>query len=386
MVYICTKQKPMQVNPFLTSGYISEEYFCDRKGETTQLLQALKNNNNVTLLAPRRMGKTGLIFHTFKMLKKEKHYATIYIDIFATRSLAELIKSLSEAIFREFPERTTIGRKFWEFIKNLRPLVSYDPISGVPQIQINYQTEGEKQQTLHNVFQFLEQQDKRIIIAIDEFQQIREYPEKNIEALLRGEIQHLHNITFVYCGSKRHMMMDIFSNNKNPFYASTRYLNLQEIEKAEYAIFIRRLFTKGGYPIEEEAIEFILELTCSYTYYTQVMCNKIYSYQFDKITVETVKIAFHEILEEQSHVYHQLRELVTSAQWNYLIAIAKEDTIAQITAQKFLMNHGIGTASNSTRLMKSLIEKELILEKIGHEQKEYSIYDIFFAHWLRKNY
>lgn len=376
----------MQINPFLTSGYISEKYFCDREKETAELMQTVKNNNNVTLVAPRRMGKTGLIFHTFDKLRKDNKYTTLYIDIFATRSITELIKTISEGIVKEFPEKTVIGRKFWDFIKNLRPLISYDPITGVPQIQINYQTEGEKNQTLHNVLLFLEQQNRKIIVAIDEFQQIREYPEKHTEALLRSEIQHLQNISFIFCGSKRHMMLDIFSNNKKPFYASTTFLFLAEIDKIKYALFIEKIFSERGVKILPEVIELILDWTRNYTYYTQAVCNKIYSYQIKEITDEIVKKAFREILEQHTQVYLQLRELVTTTQWNYLIAIAKEENISQITAQKFLMKHRIGTASNSTRLMKSLIEKELILESIEKNQKEYRIYDIFFSHWLRKNY
>lgn len=376
----------MPINPFLTTGYYSEEYFCDREKETAELIQSVQNNNNVTLVAPRRMGKTGLIFHTLEKIKKNKKWATLYIDIFATRSIAGFIKMLSEGILREFPEKTAMGRKFWEFIKNLRPLVSYDPMSGVPQIQINYQTEGEKQQTLHNVLQFLDQQNRKIVVAIDEFQQIREYPEENTEALLRSEIQHLRNISFIFCGSKRHMMLDIFSNNKKPFYASTRFLFLHEIDSVAYAQFIERLFTERSFKIEADAIDLILRWTRNYTYYTQAVCNKIYAYQIKKITTETVKKAFQEIMEQQTPVYLQLRELITTAQWNYLIAVAKEEKITQITAQRFLMEHGIGTASNSTRLMKSLVEKELILENIGAKQKEYRIYDLFLEHWLKNNY
>ncbi len=376
----------MQTNPFLISGYLSEEFFCDREKETSELIQSTLNGNNITLVSPRRMGKTGLILHTFEKLKNHRKFATIYVDIFATRALSEFIKALSEAILREFPEKSTIGRKFWEFIKNLRPLISYDPISGTPQIQINYQTEGEKQQTLHNIFQFLEKQNKHIIIAIDEFQQIREYPESNIEALLRSEIQHLRNVSFIFCGSKRHMMLDIFSNTKKPFYASTSFLFLSEIEKTEYTFFIRTMFTKDKFHISDEIIDEILNWTKRYTYYTQFVCNKLYANQIKEISPDVVKKVFGEILEQQTSVYLQLRELLTSAQWNYLIAIAKENTISQITAQQFLMKHNIGTASNSTRLMNSLLEKELIFEKIDKSKKEYSIYDVFFSHWLNINY
>lgn len=376
----------MQINPFILSGYVSEEYFCDREKETEKLMLAALNGANTTLVSPRRMGKTGLILHTFQRLNKDKTCATLYVDIFATRSLAEFIKTISEAILREFPEKTPIGKKFWEFIKNLRPLITYDPLNGIPQVQINYQTESEKQQTLRGILQFLEKQNRRIIFAIDEFQQIREYPETNIEAILRTEIQHLQHISFIFCGSKRHLMIDIFSNHKKPFYASTQFLFLNEIDRTEYHEFIKRIFAKNQYTIEDEAIEIILDWTKSYTYYTQAVCNKIYGFQEKNITLETVSKAMTEIMEQQTPVFLQIRELLTYAQWNYLIAIAKEEEITKITAQNFLMKYRIGTSSNSTRLMKSLIDKELILENINANEKQYRIYDIFFMNWLRINY
>lgn len=376
----------MKLNPFLISGYLNEAHFCNRERETSVLINSALNGQNITLVSPRRMGKTGLILHTFNKLSTNKKCDTLYVDIFATRSFSELIKSLAEAILNKFDEKTSIGSKFWSFIKNLRPLISYDPLSGAPQVQINYQTEGEKQQTLRNLFQLLENHNKRVIIAIDEFQQIREYPETNVEALLRSEIQHMHNVSFIFCGSKRHMMIDIFSNSKKPFYASTQFLFLSEIKSEFYAPFIEKMFVNNGRSIETKALELILQWTKNYTYYTQTVCNKLYLYETKKIDIDTVKRAMHEILELQTPVYLQLRELLTNAQWNYLIAIAKEDKITQITAQNFLMKYKIGTASNSTRLMKSLIDKELILETIFEHDKEYKLYDVFFSHWLNNNY
>jgi hypothetical protein len=372
-----------EINPFLVNGYVSKKYFCDRQQELTALTTAIKNGNNVTLVSPRRMGKTGLIFRVFEACEKE---ATLYVDILPTRSVVDFIKIISEAILRKFPEKTSIGRKFLNFIKSLRPLFSFDSITGEPQIQIVYQTEPEKLQTLHNIFQFLNAQDIHIVVAIDEFQQITEYPEKNMEAILRTEIQHLKNVNFIFCGSKRSIMIDMFANAKRPFYASTQFLNLDKINEKKYIQFIIEKFKQGNMNIEKESIDFILEWTKTHTFYTQSLCNKIYAYSTPNITLTLVKKACKEILDQQATVFLQLRQLLTSAQWNYLIAIAKEGKIEQPTAQQFLMKHKIGTASNSKRLLKSLCEKELILETAGLEKTNYQVYDVFFDRWLNENY
>lgn len=376
----------MKQNPFITSGYISEEYFCDREKETAHLINLLKNGNNITLVSQRRIGKTGLIQHVFNKLKDDKELSTIYVDIFSTRSIEDFIKQLSEAIIKKFPEKTNLGNTFWEFIKRLRPLISYDNVTGDPQVQISYQTEYEKTRTLQNIIELLEKQENRIIIAIDEFQQITEYPEQNLEALLRSQIQFLHNTTFIFCGSKRRILIDMFSNAKRPFYNSTQFMQLEKIERNKYSEFILKMFENDAITVENDAIELILNLSECYTFYTQKICNKIYSCKPEIVNIELVNSSFTEIIEENRLSYLQLRALLTKAQWNYLIAVAKEKEISKINAQEFLMKYKIGTASNSTRLMEALIEKDLITEIPNLKENNYTIADVFLSYWLRTSY
>lgn len=376
----------MKQNPFITTGYISEEYFCDRQKETEHLINMLKNGNNITLVSQRRIGKTGLIQHVFKKLKVDNELSTIYVDIFSTRSIEDFIKQLSEAIIKKFPEKTSLGKSFWEFLKRLRPLISFDNVTGDPQVKINYQTENEKTQTVQNIFELLEKQENRIIIAIDEFQQITEYSEQNLEALLRSQIQFLHNTTFIFCGSKRRILIDMFSNAKRPFYNSTQFMLLDKIERNKYSEFISKKFEESSITVENEAIELILNLTECYTFYTQKICNRIFAYKPENVNIEIVNSSYTEIIEENRLSYLQLRALLTKAQWNYLIAVAKEKEISKINSQEFLMKYKIGTASNSKRLMEALIEKDLISENLTMKENNYTINDVFLSYWLRASY
>jgi AAA+ ATPase superfamily predicted ATPase len=374
----------VKINPFITSGYVSKKYFCDRKKELAALQNYLQNGVNTTLVSPRRMGKTGLIHRVFENCKSD--FGCVYVDIMPTRSIEDFNRVLSEAIFRQFSEKTSIGKKFLTFLRGFRPLISYDTLTGQPQIEISYQMETQKPQTLKSILHFLNQQDKKIIVAIDEFQQITTYPEKNMEAVLRSEIQFLHNVSFIFCGSKRSVMYDMFSNAKRPFYQSTSFVSLDKIDKKEYTKFILKHFTYNNIEIARDCIDFILDWTKTYTFYTQYICNKIFSYGEEQITLEIVKRACLETLNEQATTFNQLRQLLTLAQWNYLIAIAKEGKISQPTAQNFLMKHKIGTPSNSKRLLKTLCEKDLILEQISLRETTYEIYDVFLYHWLLENY
>ncbi len=373
-------------NPFPVKGFISGKYFCDRQEEISILYRNIQNRIDTTLISPRRMGKTGLILRFFDQLKEQGKYQFIYSDIFPSRNLSDFIKILAESILNEYPEKSTIGERFFNFIKGLRPLISYNSLTGQPQIQINYQTSQEKENTIQGLFAFLEGLKKNIVIAIDEFQQISEYPEKNVEALLRTYTQNLKNIRFIFCGSRKAMMFNIFSNAKRPFYGSTQFLILDSIDKTTYGQFIRKKFSESKKTITDDALMMILDWTKCHTFYTQSLCNTIYSYPAKRINTETVKNACIDIFKRNEPVFLQYRQMLTPAQWNYLIAIAKEGEVRQLTAQKFIAKYEIGTPANSRRICKSLISKDLLLEETSKKETIYRVYDVFLSRWMESEY
>ena len=348
-------------NPFTIKSYESKDLFCDREEELQLMLRNCENRSDTTLISQRRMGKTGLILRLFDELKDVRpDIHTIYLDIFASRTFDDFIKLLAEAAMRSFQPKTSIGDKLLTFIKSLRPQLSFDNITGEPQLQITYQTAHEKEYTLRGLFEFLDSQGDHTIIAIDEFQQIRDYPEQNIEALLRTYIQQTHNLTFIFCGSKKHMMADIFSNVKKPFYNSTVFVSLGKIPETSYSDFIRKIFADHHKSITDEALMFILDWTRRHTYYTQQLCHTIYANGSVSITIEDVKKACEQLMKQSETVFLQYRQMLTDKQWNYLIAVAKEGSVQQITASAFLKDHNIGSPSVSRRLADALCEKGLI--------------------------
>ena len=372
-------------NPFVIKSYESKELFCDREEELQLMLRNCINNTDMTLISQRRMGKTDLILRLFDELSEsQQEIHTIYLDIFASRSIDDFIKQLAEATMKSFQPKTSIGDKLMTFIKSLRPQLSFDNITGDPQLQITYQTAHEKEYTLRSLFEFLDNQDEHIVIAIDEFQQIRDYPEKNMEALLRTYIQQTRHLTFIFCGSKKHLMADIFSNEKKPFYNSTAFVSLDKISEVSYSAFIRKLMNERGRNITDEAIQFILEWTRRHTYYTQQLCHTVYANGSTDITIDDVKQACQQMMKQGEAVFLQYRQMLTDKQWNYLIAVAKEGCVQQITASKFLKRHNIGTPSSSRRLAESLCEKGLLNDDITLEGTTYSVGDVFLSRWMER--
>lgn len=372
-------------NPFIIKSYESRELFCDREEELKLMLRNCLNHTDMTLISLRRMGKTGLLLRLFDEIADchpEVH--TIYLDIFSSRNIDDFIKLLAEATMRSFKPKTNIGDKLMTFIKSMKPQLTFDNITGEPQLQIAYQTPHEKEYTLRGLLEFLDSQGVHIVIAIDEFQQIREYPEQNMEALLRTYIQQTSNLTFIYCGSKKHLMADIFTNEKKPFYSSTAFVSLGKIDESPYSAFIRHLFNKNGRRITDESIKFILDWTRRHTYYTQQLCHTIFAAGDENIGIGEVKSACEQLMKQGEAVYLQYRQMLTTKQWSYLIAIAKEGNVEQITSAQFLGRYKIGSASTSQRLAEALCEKGLLNDEATLDGTIYTVNDVFLSHWMER--
>jgi AAA+ ATPase superfamily predicted ATPase len=369
------------VNPFLITGYISPDYFCDRYQETTTLLSALENQRNTTLFAARRIGKTGLIFHLSNALKKQKEVSFFYLDIMATATLNEFINQLGKAIIGRMdtkPEQML--SKVGKFFAALRPKITYDPLTGQPNVEFGIETEKEATQTIEQIFAYLQDQNKRVVIAIDEFQQILYYPQSNTEALLRAQIQKLTHVNFIFSGSHTHLLLSMFGNHSRPFYQSTQLMHLEKINSEEYSSFIEKHFNRAGREIKQKHIEDILEWTKGHTFYVQYVCNKLYGNGVKKINTTQMKEVLLSILKENEALYYNYRNLLTDTQWNLLKAIAKEDEVEMPTGKDFIKKYKLSAASSVKTALTALIEKQMVYEEKG----KYFVYDIFLARWLER--
>lgn len=365
---------------FPLEPYTSRDLFCDREQELEDIESLLSNGSNIVLLSPRRYGKTGLILRTFDELQKKK-VNCIYADIFSADDFYGFIKILSEAVVSVLSDENVV-KKFFNAIMSVRPLLGFDPVSGTPQITFNFQVEEQKQQTLKNILDFLESQKKKVVIAIDEFQQIRFFKEKNVEAILRAHIQHLHNVHFIFCGSRKNMMLEMFTSAASPFYESASCIHLDKIEHARYAEFIKSQFARGGQKIDDESIEFILKWTKRHTYYTQFLCNRIFSEHHKKIDITITKQAAAKILRLEASNFIEKRNLITENQWRYMVAVAKEGCVTQPTAAPFLQKYMLGNASSAKKILAALLDKELILQTTTLTEKSYSVYNVFMSRWM----
>ena len=366
-------------NPFLISGYHSPDYFCDRKRETTAILEALHNGRNLTLIAPRRMGKTGLIRHAFFHLK-EQHpdIVTLYMDIYSTQSLGDFVRLFAYTVLGKLdsvPQKAL--NRIGTFIRSCRPVFTFDELTGIPKVTIDL-SPSEEESTLKEIFDYLGSSEKRCYIAIDEFQQITEYPEKGVEALLRSYIQFLPNVNFIFAGSKQHVMQEMFTSSKKPFYQSTQLLTIDTIERKEYAAFAMEHFSKQHTQLPQEIFEAIYAKFDGHTWYVQNLLNRLYGYNQD-VDLELVTYATEQIIAEQSYSYAGLLKAYSVGNVRLLKAIACEGCVKEVLSGEFISKHKLRAASSVSSSLKKLVDHELVYQTMDG----YIIYDRFMGEWLR---
>ena len=225
----------MNRNPFITFGYEGPEYFCDRQKETSELTSLVRNGNNVVLMSPRRMGKTGLLYHCFGQEEIKNEYSTFIIDILSTSNLSDMVVTMGKAILSQLmPLGQRAISKFTRAVSSLRPTMTMDPM-GNANFSIDIAQLSTPEYSLEEIFRYIEESDRHVLIAMDEFQQITSYPEKNVEAVLRTYIQRSKNSTWIFSGSSRHLLSEMFLAPSRPFYASTSFLSLECIPCATYS-------------------------------------------------------------------------------------------------------------------------------------------------------
>ena len=374
------KKTTQSINPFLLTGYVSPDYFCDREQETQKLISALQNGRNVTLISPRRMGKTGLIRHIFHQMEAEKQAKCYYVDLYKTDGLASLVEQLASVVLGSLDTtEAKIIKQVTTFFKSLRPLLSFDSLTGVPTFMVDVKPEL-AEHSLAEIFSYMEQSGQLCVIAMDEFQTIVDYDEKNVEALLRSHVQHLTSVHFIFSGSQRHVLENMFALANRPFYQSTQILNLYEIQESSYYQFAKEKLEAHHQQIPTDVFNDLYQRLAGHTWYIQMVMNRLYESGQKQITKPLVNKVLNEIIDENEATFQTFMRLITPAQARLLKAIAKEGTVQQALGSSFISKHQLGATSTIRSAIQSLVEKELVLDCQGG----YQVYDRFFSLWLNR--
>lgn len=373
-------------NPFIiNSQYVGEEYFCDRKLESQALVKNIVNGRNTVLISLRRMGKSGLITHCFNIDFIKSSYKTFYIDLYSTSSLAEMVSLMGKEIIDSLKGRSEkILERFVSTVQSLVTSIAIDSVTGQPTLNISIGNIKEPEKTLKEIFKYLEESEMPCVVAIDEFQQITDYPEKNVIALLRSYVQQCKQTQFIFAGSKRRMMNKLFNNPAEPFYQSCVNLFLGPIDKKAYMEFASAHFSKALIELDEEAFCKMYDSLDGHTWYIQMLLNEMYATldEEHKADVNSLNDALQAILTFNRVSYEDNLQRLSNSQKELLIAIAKERKAIGITSAKFIQKYGLKSSSSTQSALRWLCENDFVTK----DNDEYYVTNRFFGMWLAKRY
>ena len=364
-------------NPFVIRGYAGAEYFCDRQKETNKLISAIENDCDVTLIAPRRFGKTGLIHHTMAQLPAE--YTGIYLDIYAMKDLPSFTKAFAAAVLGALDTKIESSMKMAaRFFKSCRPTVTPQE-DGLPKFSFDV-VSANAEATLKEIFDYLASKKRRVVIAIDEFQQVAKFPESGTEALLRSYIQFVPHVRFVFAGSHKHMMEQMFASPNRPFYQSTDFLSLHEIPQETYRVFAETFFKGAKLPFDSTAFDSLYGRFAGITWYLQAVLNRIWLMGEGLENVERVEKAVESLIEDRADVYHDLLLSQNEGTQQMLRAIAFEGAVKAPTSGEFVSRHGLRAASSAAFALNDLRSRDLVYETA----QGWVVYDRLFGEWLKR--
>lgn len=378
------REKEIKIkNPFVNQGYVSPKYFCDRQYETELMLNHFDNGRNITLVSPRRIGKTGLIKNLFYQIERQnKNAICLYVDIFATKNLRDFTEMFGSVVFNGFAKKErTFLQKTATLLGSLRPVFSTDPYTGMPKVSITVDP-SRSQLTIQQIFELLASSKRDIYIAIDEFQQIANYPESGTEALLRSHIQFASGVHFIFAGSKYRLMAEMFGSPQRPFFQSTEMMDLKPLDREVYYQFANHFFEKKRGSLEQDTFNQLYDMFEGHTWYIQAVLNRLYDSCLHVKTMDSVNREIVHLVDSRSPQYESLSQFLSSNQFNLLKAIASEGVVAEPMGGKFIRQHNMATASIVQSALRGLMDKEIVYRT----PRGYIIYDRFMSIWLKRTF
>ena len=372
-------------NPFVVTGKIEKEYFCDRVVESKAIEKAISNGNNLVLISPRRMGKTGLVRYCYDFEFDKDEYYTFFIDILHTTSLQEFTYLLGRKIYETvLPKSKKMMTAFIHTLKSISGQFGFDPISNTPTFDLSLGDIVRPELTLEEIFYYLEHADRPCIVTIDEFQQIAKYPEKNVEALLRTHIQNMGNCQFIFAGSEYHIMQEMFLSAAHPFYNSSDILELKPIEEQVYSDFVASWMQRYYRSIEPELVSKVYQLFRGNTYGMQRTFNEVFALMNDgeTCTQEVVLQAINNIVDSKEPLFQEMLSNIPEKQKPLLYAIASDGEVEKITSAAFIRKHKLASASAIQYAARQLMLNGMITKLHG----KFSLNEQFFDIWINRMY
>ena len=370
-------------NPFKYGTVVSGEDFADRDKELRELASRLKETVRIFLVAPRRYGKTSLIQNVLDVLQK-RGVLTAYVDLYWATSSREFMELYVSNVLRGSRSVATRAAHFVrDFLPRLRPRLGFDP-AGNPELSLDVSRETPAE-AAEEVFNLAEQiaraQRKRFVVVLDEFQEIVRLGGEDLERQMRAAIQHHTNVSYLFAGSKSHMLIDMVSEQTHPFYQMGTLMTLDKIPKEEFSSFIEAKFVKSGKTLSPAALNRILTETENVPHYVQLLSFHLWDHFQDvpRLDEDHVAEALSIILRGQEPAYLTIWEGLTLHQRK----AAKVAALLKgrlLTAKETIHRFHLESASNVAKSLRALCSKGILRRGKGG----YVFEDVLFSRWVEK--
>lgn len=376
----------MKTNPFVFGTIVSDENFAGRESEIKELTLDLAGKTNLIIFSPRRYGKTSLMFKVMDELKKQG-ILCVYVDLYPAVTKEKFANILASSIAK------AKAGKVDEIIQIIKELIPPIKLTVRPEdVETGIELELSKGKedidaSLTKLYDLPERvakkTKKKLVVVFDEFQEITKLDGQEIETNIRSKLQQHKNVSYVFMGSQRHLLDQMFNDKNRPLYRAGKPFNLSRLTEEEFSKFIIERFKAGGITISKEVTSKILELTQCHPYYTQQLCHEMWnqciSQEKKSAEEEDTVLAKEQVLKNQNYAYTSMWDSTKGKQRALLHAMAISDE-KNIFSTDFREKYRLGASSSVARAVEYLEEKGLV-EK---DSNDYVISDAFFQEWIKR--
>ena len=375
--------KFMEGQPFVFGSAVTGVNFTDREEDCKHLIANFKHGINTILISPRRWGKTSLVKKAINEVKSDK-LKIVYLDVFACRSPQEFLSRFSENIIKQTSEPSNWIENIKNFLSRFNPKFSFksDPLS---EISLSFEILPKKED-ISSILQLPEKiaqnQKCRIVVCIDEFQQIGEFKDSiTFQKELRTVWQHQQLTSYCLFGSKKHLMTELFAKTNYPFYQFGDIIFLNKIPTEEWVKFIKARFKVTGKVISDRLADGICNKVENQSNYVQQLSWILWIKTDHEALEEDLKSSYNELLAHNSNLFERMTENLTAYQMNFLRAIT-DGIHSEFNHQEILQSYQLGTSANITRIKESLLNKDIINISFS----KVTIPDAVLREWLRRQF
>jgi AAA+ ATPase superfamily predicted ATPase len=368
------------MNPFSYSTIVKADYFYDRKKETARIVETLSGGNNMVLFAPRRFGKTSLVFRAIEQLE-QMGFVCVYFDFIPVFSPESFVRLYTKALAAKQSNLNKFARIFISHIKNMRPVFSFGT-DGTPEISIDFGNSKVDESTILQLLDMPEQlagKNKRIIVFFDEFQEVEKLREIRFESLLRSKIQHQQNTNYLFLVSKTHLLQAMFDDKNKPFYHSASQMTIGPLPTRESIQYLQTKFASSNISIDDETAGYLISVAADIPYYIQMMASEVWQDTVNHesvISKQTIDNSVKKALAHKSDYYSELFEHQSKSRKMLLKALTVEG--GNIFSIDYIRKHRLPAPATLQRAVRELVHAGII-EKKG---ADYSFADPFFRMYI----